>query len=118
MLAGGQGSLAAAAVGAAALAGTARLWTNKGFLNWLLAGEKLRPRTKAFTDWVAAMPIMTGATVLSAHDVDVVDRMRDALSEVNTGDMPSVPTGYDPTHERLRRGLRPGEFMGQVPPTV
>jgi len=118
MFAGGQGSLAATAVGAAALVGTARLWTNKSFLNWLLAGEKLSPRTKAFTDWVAAMPIMTGATILSAHDVDVVDRMRDALSEVNTGDMPSVPTGYNPSHERLMRGVRPGELGGQALPRV
>ncbi len=76
-----------------ALHGTAALWTNPMFSRWMLAGEKVTPGTRAFSNWVAAMPVMTGTTILQARDQEVYEALRERLNEMSATvpDIPNTP---------------------------
>jgi hypothetical protein len=102
----------------AGLKGSSMLWTSPRFLSWLAKGENVRPRTRAFGNWVAAMPGYYVINQLSPSDETVLDDMRERLEQVATNDLPETPQGFNPTHERLREGLAPGSLMGQVLPQV
>ena len=75
--------------------GTAKLWTNKRFLDWLVRGVNVTKNTQAAQDWVSGMPMFVGAQWLSAQDHEFLNSVKNGLFQwmpSARADVPSVPT--------------------------
>ena len=102
----------------AGLKGSSMLWTSPRFLSWLAKGQNVSPRTRAFGNWVAAMPGYYVINQLPPSDEAVLNDFRAGLEQVATNDLPETPPDVDPVQQRLRRNLAPGSLMGQALPQV
>ena len=89
---------------------TGRLWTNKAFLNWLVRGEKVRPNTQAFGDWISAMPIYSSTEWLSSSDREFMTKLGETLLDwSNKWDIPMIPdaSASEPMQQALSQSGQP-----------
>ena len=91
---------------------TGRLWTNKAFLNWLVRGEKVRPNTQAFGDWISAMPIYGSTETMSSSDREFMTKLGETLLDwSDKWDIPMIPeaSGSEPVQQALSQSGQPSQ---------
>ena len=66
-----------------------KLWTNKGFLDWMLAGQNVKAGTRAAGNWIAAIPVFTGTQYISGSDENFMSNLRDGLNRWM--EIPTIP---------------------------
>jgi len=66
-----------------------KLWTNKRFLDWMLAGQDVGAGTRAAGNWIAAIPVFTGTQYISGSDENFMSNLRDGLNRWM--EIPTVP---------------------------
>ena len=67
-----------------------KLWTNKKFLDWMLAGQNVKAGTRAAGNWIAAIPVFTGTQYISGTDENFMSNLKDELNRWM--EIPTVPT--------------------------
>jgi hypothetical protein len=95
---------------------TGRLWTNKAFLNWLVKGEKARPNTQAFGDWISAMPIYSTTEWMSSSDREFMTKLGETLLDwSDKWDIPMIPeaSGSEPIQQALSQSGQPPKRRSQ-----
>ena len=94
MQAGALGAMAVDPVTTALTVGSAyagsTLWTNKRFLDWMLAGQNVKAGTRAAGNWIAAIPVFTGTQYISGSDENFMSNLKDGLNRWM--EIPTVPT--------------------------
>lgn len=69
--------------------GGSKLWTNKRFLDWMLAGQNVGAGTRAAGNWIASIPAFTGTQYISGSDENFMSNLKDGLNRWM--EIPTVP---------------------------